>query len=68
MQIGTILLVSVVIGRLCKRFHQPQVIGETLAGVLLGPSLLVDCQATFAQANECRSSCDLLSVFAQPKV
>jgi Kef-type K+ transport system membrane component KefB len=40
MQIGTILLVSVVIGRLCKRFHQPQVIGEMLAGVLLGPSLL----------------------------
>jgi Kef-type K+ transport system membrane component KefB len=40
MQIGTILLVSVVIGRLFKRFHQPQVIGEMLAGVLLGPSLL----------------------------
>jgi Kef-type K+ transport system membrane component KefB len=40
MQIGTILLVSLVIGRLCKRFHQPQVIGEMLAGVLLGPSLL----------------------------
>jgi Kef-type K+ transport system membrane component KefB len=40
MQIGVILLASRVIGRLCKRFHQPQVIGEMLAGILLGPSLL----------------------------
>jgi len=40
MQIGTILLVSGGLGRLFKRFHQPQVIGEMLAGILLGPSLL----------------------------
>lgn len=40
MQIGTILLVSMGIGRLCKRFYQPQVMGEMLAGILLGPSLL----------------------------
>jgi len=40
MQIGTILLVSGVLGRLCKRFHQPRVMGEMLAGILLGPSLL----------------------------
>jgi len=40
MQIGTILLVSGVMGRICKRFHQPRVIGEMLAGILLGPSLL----------------------------
>jgi Kef-type K+ transport system membrane component KefB len=39
-QIGTILLVSSGVGRLCKRFHQPSVVGEMLAGVLLGPSLL----------------------------
>jgi Kef-type K+ transport system membrane component KefB len=40
MQIGTILLASGVMGRICKRFHQPRVIGEMLAGILLGPSLL----------------------------
>jgi Kef-type K+ transport system membrane component KefB len=40
MQIGTILLVSGVMGRICKRLHQPRVIGEMLAGILLGPSLL----------------------------
>src|SRR5262245_33804988 len=39
-QIGVILLGSGGIGRLCKRFHQPQVTGEMLAGILLGPSLL----------------------------
>lgn len=40
MQIGTILLVADAMGRICKRFHQPRVIGEMLAGILLGPSLL----------------------------
>ena len=39
-QIGTILLVSEAMARVCKRFHQPRVIGEMLAGMLLGPSLL----------------------------
>ncbi|MGH9940180.1 MAG: cation:proton antiporter, partial [Blastocatellia bacterium] len=40
MQIGAILLVSRAMGQLCKRFHQPRVIGEMLAGIMLGPSLL----------------------------
>jgi Kef-type K+ transport system membrane component KefB len=40
MQIGAILLVSGGLGRLFKRLHQPKVIGEMLAGILLGPSLL----------------------------
>ena len=40
LQIGTILLVAEALGRICKRFHQPRVIGEMLAGILLGPSLL----------------------------
>jgi Kef-type K+ transport system membrane component KefB len=40
MQIGAILLVSGLMGRICKRLHQPRVIGEMLAGILLGPSLL----------------------------
>src|SRR5262245_54615843 len=49
-QIGIILLVSNGIGWLCKRFHQPLVIGEMLAGVLLGPSLLGWVAPAFAAA------------------
>jgi len=39
-QIGVILLTSRVIGIIFKKFHQPQVIGEMVAGIMLGPSLL----------------------------
>jgi Kef-type K+ transport system membrane component KefB len=39
-QIATILLVSRLVGWLFQRFHQPRVIGEMVAGILLGPSLL----------------------------
>lgn len=40
MQIGVILLASRIVGMLFKKIHQPQVIGEMVAGILLGPSLL----------------------------
>jgi len=40
MQIGVILLGSRLMGWLIRRIHQPQVIGEMIAGILLGPSLL----------------------------
>jgi Kef-type K+ transport system membrane component KefB len=36
----TLLLVSSVLAAVCRRLHQPPVIGEILAGILLGPSLL----------------------------
>ncbi|HWQ31775.1 MAG TPA: cation:proton antiporter [Blastocatellia bacterium] len=39
-QIGTILIVARLIGWLFRRLHQPHVIGEMVAGILLGPSLL----------------------------
>jgi Kef-type K+ transport system membrane component KefB len=39
-QIGTILIVARLIGWLFHRFHQPRVIGEMVAGIMLGPSLL----------------------------
>jgi Kef-type K+ transport system membrane component KefB len=39
-QIGTILIAARVIGRLFRKIHQPRVIGEMVAGILLGPSLL----------------------------
>ena len=39
-QIGTILLVARLVGWLFGKLHQPRVIGEMVAGILLGPSLL----------------------------
>src|SRR5947209_7239021 len=39
-QIGLILAVSGITGWVFARFHQPQVMGEMIAGILLGPSLL----------------------------
>ncbi|HTI69819.1 MAG TPA: cation:proton antiporter [Candidatus Limnocylindria bacterium] len=39
LQIAVILLFCRVVGAIAKRFGQPQVVAEMLAGVLLGPSL-----------------------------
>jgi Kef-type K+ transport system membrane component KefB len=39
-QIAVIILVSRIFGILFKKIHQPQVVGEMLSGILLGPSLL----------------------------
>lgn len=39
-QIGAILLLSRLMGALFARLRQPQVVGEMLAGIVLGPSLL----------------------------
>lgn len=39
-QIAVILLAARGVGWLLRRFHQPQVVGEMIAGILLGPSLL----------------------------
>ncbi|WP_329136811.1 cation:proton antiporter [Streptomyces sp. NBC_01476] len=38
--IAVVLVVGVLLGRLMKRLRQPAVIGEILAGIALGPSLL----------------------------
>ena len=40
LQIGTILIVARFVGWLFGKLHQPRVVGEMLAGILLGPSLL----------------------------
>src|SRR5687767_2304224 len=40
LQIGVILVVSRGVGMLFRKIHQPQVVGEMAAGILLGPSLL----------------------------
>jgi Kef-type K+ transport system membrane component KefB len=39
-QIGLVVLLSLAVGRLIQKIGQPRVIGEVLAGILLGPSLL----------------------------
>jgi Kef-type K+ transport system membrane component KefB len=39
-QILVILLASYFVGWLLRKIHQPQVVGEMVAGILLGPSLL----------------------------
>jgi Kef-type K+ transport system membrane component KefB len=39
-QIAVILAASRLMGKLFRRIHQPQVIGEMVAGIMLGPSLL----------------------------
>jgi Kef-type K+ transport system membrane component KefB len=39
-QIGVILIVARIVGWLFSKLHQPRVIGEMVAGILLGPSLL----------------------------
>ncbi|MEK6408124.1 MAG: cation:proton antiporter [Acidobacteriota bacterium] len=40
LQIGTILIVARLVGLLFSKLHQPRVVGEMVAGILLGPSLL----------------------------
>ena len=40
LQITVILAVCRLVGSVFRRFHQPRVVGEMFAGILLGPSLL----------------------------
>jgi Kef-type K+ transport system membrane component KefB len=40
LQMAVILVVCRLVGKVARRFGQPQVVGEMIAGVLLGPSLL----------------------------
>ncbi|GAB3738662.1 hypothetical protein GCM10027598_67170 [Amycolatopsis oliviviridis] len=40
LQVGLLLLLAVVFGRLAARFGMPAVVGELVVGVILGPSLL----------------------------
>jgi Kef-type K+ transport system membrane component KefB len=40
LQIGVILIAARVVGWIFRQLHQPQVVGEIAAGIMLGPSLL----------------------------
>ena len=39
-QLGVMLLAARLFGELARKLHQPMVVGEILAGVILGPSIL----------------------------
>jgi Kef-type K+ transport system membrane component KefB len=38
--LASIIIAGNLLGRICRKFGQPQVIGEMMAGIMLGPSLL----------------------------
>ena len=40
LQVGVLLLMALVLGRLATRFGMPAVVGELFVGVILGPSFL----------------------------
>ncbi len=40
LQIAVVLAVCRVVGELFRKIHQPRVVGEMFAGIMLGPSLL----------------------------
>src|SRR6478735_11946689 len=39
LQVGLVLAVSRLVGQVFAKLHQPQVVGEMAAGIMLGPSL-----------------------------
>jgi Kef-type K+ transport system membrane component KefB len=40
LQIGVVLAVARTVGTVFRKIHQPRVVGEMIAGIMLGPSLL----------------------------
>lgn len=48
-QVGLLLLVAVTLGQVAMRFGMPTIVGELLAGVLIGPSLLAAVAPPFSE-------------------
>ncbi len=44
--IGVVLVAGAALGRLAQKLRQPVVVGEIVAGILLGPSVLACCRGT----------------------
>jgi Kef-type K+ transport system membrane component KefB len=65
LQIGIILIASRLIGGLFRRVHQPQAVGEMLAGILLGPSLLGTLLPNVSAALFPPASLNTLSALSQ---
>lgn len=64
-QAMTIIVFGQLIGRLAQRLGQPQVVGEMIAGVMLGPSILGLLLPRVQQALFPKDSMGSLYVFAQ---
>lgn len=60
-----VIVAARVCGALCKRIHQPPVIGEVIAGILLGPSLLGRISPTAMTYLLPPSVAPFLSILAQ---
>ncbi|CAA9346378.1 MAG: cation:proton antiporter [uncultured Lysobacter sp.] len=65
LQAAVILLVARLVGRLAQKFGQPQVVGEMIAGVTLGPSLFGLFLPDLQQALFPKQTLDTLYVLAQ---
>lgn len=64
-QAAVIILVSQLVGRLAQRLGQPQVVGEMIAGVMLGPSLFGLLAPQLQQALFPKATMGTLYVMAQ---
>lgn len=64
-QIVTIIIISRIFGFIFSKIHQPTVIGEIIAGIALGPSLLGMLFPDFSMALFPENSLDNLSLLSQ---
>src|SRR4051812_12477341 len=65
LQVAAVLLVSRVVGILFRKIQQPQVVGEMVAGILLGPSLLGWVAPSFSHFLFPASSLGYLNALSQ---
>jgi Kef-type K+ transport system membrane component KefB len=65
MQIVLIVLVSRAVGKIAAKFGQPSVVGEMIAGILLGPSLLGQLSPAAMTFIFPPASMDTLRMFSQ---
>jgi Kef-type K+ transport system membrane component KefB len=65
LQVGVILVAARLVGFLFRRIHQPQVMGEMVAGIILGPSLLGWAAPGFFEALFPAESLGYLSSLSQ---
>jgi Kef-type K+ transport system membrane component KefB len=62
---AVVIIAARACGALCKRFQQPPVIGEVIAGILLGPSLMGDLAPTTMAYLLPASVAPFLAIIAQ---
>lgn len=65
LQIGVVLLTARIVGLIFHKIRQPQVMGEMVAGILLGPSLLGWVAPTVSKALFPASSLGYLNALSQ---